>query len=59
MFETMKTFASLRREVYSDDLEVWCNGGACKSAYSVLEFGCTRNYQWQDYVGLQGTTGVP
>ena len=28
MFETLKTFASLRREVYWDDLEFcWNNGG--------------------------------
>ena len=32
---------------------------ACNFSYSVLEYGCTRNYYWQNYVGLPGTTGVP
>ena len=58
MFETLKTFASLRREVYWDDLELYWNVGTCKSVCSVLEFGLTRNYLWQNYVGLQVTTGV-
>ena len=44
MFETLKTFASLRREVYWDDLELCWNGEACKSVCSVSEFGRTRNY---------------
>ena len=43
-----KTFASLCKEVYQDDLILYWNGGACKSiyksAYSVSEFGRTRNY---------------
>ena len=32
---------------------------AYKSAYSVSEFGRTRNYYWQNYVALSGTTSVP
>ena len=48
MFETLKTFASLRKEVHWDDFELcWnvrtCKSG-CKSAYHVSEFGRTRNY---------------
>ena len=44
----LKTFASLRREIYQDDLELYWNDGVgkstCKSVCSVSEFGCTRNY---------------
>ena len=48
MFETLKTVANLRREVYWHIMELCWNGGACKSAYksaySLLEFGRTYNY---------------
>ena len=46
MFIILKTFASLRREIYQDDLELCWNCGVCKSAYTILEFGCTYNYKW-------------
>ena len=44
----VKDFASLHKEVYRDDLELYWNNGAYKStykfAYNVSEFGYTRNY---------------
>ena len=37
IFETLKTYANLCREMYWDDLELCWNGRAFKSAYSILD----------------------